>query len=104
MAQLRFRPHHVVQHNFYTRGDGTHAYFFEKQELAALMRQTGFHLEQHLSDKRLIVNRKRQLQMYRHFLQGKYRKPWTAEDLLPGTHHLSYLVPRDALTSNDPLS
>jgi len=38
----------------------------------------GYEIEQHVADRRLIVNRQRRQQMYRVWLQGKYRKPLEA--------------------------
>ncbi|KAI0050991.1 methyltransferase [Auriscalpium vulgare] len=61
LTQLRFKGGRLLDDNFYIRGDKTRVYFFE---LAA---QLGV-------DRRLIVNRKRQLKMYRVWMQGKFRR------------------------------
>lgn len=44
-------------------------------ELRKLAEDAGFVVEQNTSDRRLIVNRTRRLQMYRIWQQGKYRRP-----------------------------
>ena len=42
------------------------------------MEGAGFTVEQNTSDRRLIVNRTRRLQMHRVWQQGKFRKPYSA--------------------------
>ncbi|CAG8536984.1 7642_t:CDS:2 [Acaulospora morrowiae] len=64
MVQLRFKEGRMISDNFYARGD---------EEIEALW-GTRFTLEQNAVDRRLIVNRHRKLQMYRIWLQGKFRK------------------------------
>ena len=105
LAQVRFKKGRWLGDNFYVRGDGTRVYFFEEAELRSLwegrvarsvgdMKQPpeGEASEQAtvveheklpsfstLSlgvDRRLLVNRKRELQMLRCWIQGKFQKPF----------------------------
>jgi hypothetical protein len=48
------------------------------EEATALATDAGFVVEQCATDRRLIVNRTRKLQMHRVWLQGKFRKPAAA--------------------------
>ncbi|KAI8141646.1 S-adenosyl-L-methionine-dependent methyltransferase [Fennellomyces sp. T-0311] len=78
LAQLRFKDGRLLRDNFYIRGDGTRVYFFTSEEIASMFTtrvpQPGFAIEQNAVDRRLIVNRKKQLKMYRIWMQGKFRK------------------------------
>ncbi|KAJ1859298.1 hypothetical protein LPJ76_000285 [Coemansia sp. RSA 638] len=74
LAQVRFKKSRLLEDNLYIRGDGTRVYFFTNDELADIF-GTKFEIEQNAIDRRLIVNRKRELKMYRVWLQAKFRKP-----------------------------
>ncbi|KAL1858595.1 hypothetical protein Plec18167_003534 [Paecilomyces lecythidis] len=101
LAQVRFKKGRYMAENFYVRGDGTRVYFFDKQELAdmwgrwtpekgiqidnqeetnpegGVVRKTYHGVFQILNlgvDRRLLVNRKRRLKMYRCWMQGYFKK------------------------------
>lgn len=90
LAQVRFRKGRYLEENFYIRGDGTRVYFFDRDELADLWSgklsgladadgETGalqprFDVEELGVDRRLLVNRAKQLKMYRCWMQGRFRK------------------------------
>ncbi|EGO22485.1 hypothetical protein SERLADRAFT_350627, partial [Serpula lacrymans var. lacrymans S7.9] len=81
LTQLRFKSGRLLDDNFYIRGDKTRVYFFEIDVHPNLLHPLAhcpphplFAIEQLGIDRRLLVNRKRQLKMYRVWMQGKFRK------------------------------
>lgn len=81
LAQVRFKKGRYLEENFYIRGDGTRVYFFEKDELIEIWAGTNAEEPEALFevvdlgvDRRLLVNRAKQLKMYRCWLQGRFRK------------------------------
>jgi tRNAThr (cytosine32-N3)-methyltransferase len=77
LAQTRLRPERVVSPDgsLYTRGDGTAVHFFRASEFDELAGNFGFRVTQNYTDRRLIVNRKRRLEMFRSWIQVKMIKP-----------------------------
>lgn len=85
LAQVRFKKGRYLEENFYIRGDGTRVYFFEKDELISIWtgkdlggsdmsEERGFEVIDLGVDRRLLVNRAKQLKMYRCWMQGRFRK------------------------------
>lgn len=75
LAQVRFKKNRLLDDNFYIRGDGTRVYFFTEQELRDIFTERYFVENQIGTDRRLLVNRKRQLKMYRVWLQAIFEVP-----------------------------
>lgn len=74
LAQLRFKPSNCINHDQYIRGDGTLTFFFTLEQVRHLFSEEYYEKIELEYDKRLLVNRKRQLQMYRVWIQAKFRK------------------------------
>lgn len=76
MAQIRFKKHRYLDDNFYVRGDGTRVYFFKEEELREIFTNKGYFVENKIAiDRRLLVNRKRKLKMYRCWIQAIFDVP-----------------------------
>lgn len=76
LAQVRFKKGRLLDDNFYIRGDGTRVYFFTEEELREIFCGKGSFKEGKVgTDRRLLVNRKKQLKMYRNWLQAVFEKP-----------------------------
>lgn len=87
LAQVRFKKGRYLEENFYIRGDGTRVYFFDKDELIKIwsgkdpskpgvfqVENPGFEVTDLGVDRRLLVNRAKQLKMYRCWMQGRFKK------------------------------
>lgn len=74
LVQLRYKREQVVGDNFYMRGDGTYTYFFKLEEVRELATEAGFGIEMVREDRKLLVNRKRKLEMYRVMVEGVFVK------------------------------
>ena len=74
MTQLRFRPNRLLRPGLYVRGDGTAVHYFTEEELEKLATDQGFIKSYIRTDKRLLVNRFRKLQMYRVWIQSCFYK------------------------------
>ena len=79
LAQLRYKPGKCLSDNFYVRGDGTKCYFFDEEDVKKLF-EANFKLEQCKVDRRLQVNRGKQLKMYRVWIQCRFTKKKVVED------------------------
>ncbi|WBW72201.1 tRNA (cytosine-3) methyltransferase Trm140 [Schizosaccharomyces osmophilus] len=73
LTQLRAKKNRYLDENFYIRGDGTRVYYLDNDEIQKIFGEK-FEICQNGVDKRLIVNRKKKVKMYRCWLQAKFRK------------------------------
>ena len=100
LTQVRFKKGRLLEESFYIRGDGTRVYFFEEEELKHIWTgndgtakdgkacpsgskcndieegsQPMFDVTSLGVDRRMLVNRQKQLKMYRCWLQARFKKP-----------------------------
>lgn len=73
MVQIRYKPENILAENLYVRNDGTLTYFFSEKYFKTIIGR--FEIVNLKMDKRLLINRKRNLDMYRVFLQAILQKP-----------------------------
>lgn len=74
MIQIRYKSNQIVKENFYKRKDGTFTHFFMLNALKDKFEKQGFTCESLFEDKRMKVNRKEKIEMYRVMLQGIFVK------------------------------
>lgn len=74
LTQARFKAGKCIKDNFYVRGDGTRAYFFQDTEIDHLFSECGLFKDTLTIDRRLQVNRANKKKMFRIWIQAKYRK------------------------------
>ena len=77
-AQIRFDPKNKISENFYHRVDGTRAFYFSEDFMAALAESAGFEVHENRYIAKETTNRKEQICVPRVFIQTKLVKP-TAE-------------------------
>ena len=101
MTQVRFKKGRLLEESFYIRGDGTRVYFFDTEEIRGIwsgnlaehpsvkgdardhdlqptaedVLKPNFTIVSLDADRRMLVNRQKQLKMYRCWLQGRFVKP-----------------------------
>lgn len=73
MVQLRYKKENILDVNFYRRADGTLTYFFSKEYFLELIGSL-FKVISIGFDKKLLLNRKRGLDMYRVYFEGILEK------------------------------
>ncbi|KAG2451183.1 hypothetical protein HYH02_003790 [Chlamydomonas schloesseri] len=78
MVQLRIPPEQWVGPNLYKRGDGTMAYFFSREDIAARATQAGFEVTELKYVTVVNRNRKSGLELRRVFIHCVFTKPEAA--------------------------
>jgi methyltransferase-like protein 6 len=77
-AQIRFAKENranKLEPNLYVRQDGTLAYYFTTEEIAALFAAEGLYPVKNEYIRRIYRNRKLNQSMHRVWVQSKFRKP-----------------------------
>ncbi|KAL5261468.1 hypothetical protein ACHWQZ_G007246 [Mnemiopsis leidyi] len=72
-AMLRFKSGHKIQENFYKRQDGTRAYYFTTEEMAALFENEGFETSFNYYVEKETSNKKEGISVPRIFVQSQFR-------------------------------
>ncbi|XP_030066711.1 methyltransferase-like protein 2 [Microcaecilia unicolor] len=91
LSQLRFKKGRCLSENFYVRSDGTLVYFFTEGETYHIFTSAGLNQVQNLVDRRLKVNRKKEVKMSRVWIQSKFQKPFQPPQNKP--ENQSYSAP-----------
>lgn len=73
-AQLRFRPGHKLDENFYIRQDLTRAYYFTLEQVGEIFKQAGFIVQELEYIRRQYVNRKQGVTRFRVWIHGKFQR------------------------------
>jgi methyltransferase-like protein 6 len=79
-AQLRFKPGHKLQDNFYVRQDNTRAYYFTTEEVEKLFTDAGLELVENEYIRRQYVNRQQNIVRFRVWVHAIFRKPAVATE------------------------
>ena len=74
MAQTRFAKKNRIEDNYFVRQDSTLSYFFSEERVRHVMTAAGFQEVYVRRVKRVIKNRKENLEMHRVFLQAEFVK------------------------------
>lgn len=74
MAQLRFKPGHKIDENFYMRQDGTRSYYFSLDYLEKMFKAAGFDIVTSTYVHKKTINRKENMCVPRVFVQSKVRR------------------------------
>lgn len=75
MAQLRFKPGHKIDENFYMRQDGTRSFYFSLDYLEEIFIAANFEIVTSTYVHKKTINRKENLSVPRIFVQSKIRRP-----------------------------
>ncbi|TMW59498.1 hypothetical protein Poli38472_004567 [Pythium oligandrum] len=74
-AQLRFRPGHKLQNNFYVRQDNTRAYYFTVEELQTMFEKAGLVCVENEYIRRQYINRQQSVVRFRVWVHAIFQKP-----------------------------
>lgn len=81
MAQIRFKPGHKIDQNFYMRQDGTRSYYFSLEYLEKIYKEAGFEIVINTYVHKKTINRKENICVPRIFVQSKIRTPLEGNNL-----------------------